>query len=255
MYLVKDITDIIEEFAPLETQFSYDKCGLKTGNKNQPALGVLVTLDLNENVVKEAQKKGCNLIVEHHPSIWTAWKEIDTAYPKTKALIYAASQNIAVYSAHTNIDNADGGLNDLFAKKIGLTAVKKLPFGRMGLLEKEMTVEEFATIIGKKINDKNIKIIGNNQKKLLSIAVINGAGGGEEETILKSIEAGCDALVTAEVKYNVARLSKDIGYAIIEVGHYTSEIAFNDLISSLIRSKLNDFPVFSSETLENPYCQ
>lgn len=250
--LQQKIIDIIEEFAPLGTQAEYDKCGLKTGQTDVDTTGVLVCLDLNIDIVKEAVKKNCNLIIEHHPSIWKSWKEIDPRYPKVRALLEAYSKNITVYSAHTNIDFTFGGLNDFFASQIGLEKVECLKEGRIGVLKKEMTVRSYADFIKETLSEKYVKIIGDDQILVKNVACINGAGGGDEELVLDLMKK-TDVLVTSEVKYNVARLSKDIGYAIIEVSHFGSEKGFSTLIKNLLGKKAPSVTVFEAETLTDPY--
>ncbi len=236
------IIDVIEQFAPIDSQLSYDKCGIKTGDTHLSLTGVLVCLDLSENIVQQAIENNCNLIIEHHPSIWHSWTQIDLVYPKVRSLLKAANNDITVYSAHTNIDMAKDGLNDLFAKKIGLKNVTTVGEGRIGTVE-NITLGEYAEIIGRVIDDKNIKIIGERNKIIKNVACINGAGGGEEETILLFAK-NSDVFVTSEVKYNVARLSKDIGYAIIEVGHYNAEKEFLPLVRRLIHDNYPEIPVY-----------
>lgn len=245
------IIDVIEGFAPIETQLPYDKCGLKTGRLSDEATGVLICLDLNPDVVTEAEKLGCNLIIEHHPSVWEPLKKIDLDYPKVKALIQATTKNISVYSAHTNIDLAAGGLNDRFAETIGLKNVFVCDEGRIGDVE-PVTLEKYAEFVAEKTGEKNVKIIGEKEKIIRKVACINGAGGADEDVCLDFARQS-DVFVTAEVKYHVARLSKDIGYAIIEVGHFTSEREFMPLIRELIHKKLPDVPVYESENASNPY--
>lgn len=250
--LQKEVIDIIEEFAPLDTQLSYDKCGLKTGDISKDATGVLVCLDLNENVIDEAIKKNCNLIVEHHPTIWHSWTSIDTRYPKVRALIEAVNHNISVYSAHTNVDLALGGLNDHFAKQIGLIDVEAYGEGRIGRLNEPLTLAKYAETIKEILSDETVRIIGDRKKEIKTVACINGAGGGDEETVM-DLSSKTDVFVTGEVKYNVARLSKDIGYAIIEVSHFSAEKGFTGLIKRIISDKAPSLPVFEAETLSNPY--
>ena len=250
--LQRDVIKVIEEFAPLETQMSYDHCGLKTGDVDKELTGVLVCLDLSPEIVNEAVEKNCNLIIEHHPSVWSAWTMIDVKYPKVKALIDATNHGISVYSAHTNIDFAEGGLNDYFAKQIGLKDIKIVGEGRIGTLPEETDLYKYADFIGKTIGEKYVKVIPGNKKSVKKVACINGAGGGEEELIAR-FAAETDVFVTSEVKYNVARLSKDLGYAIIEVGHFTSEKGFMPLISGLLQSKIPGVRVFETECKQNPY--
>ena len=250
--LQQDVINVIEEFAPIETQLRYDHCGLKTGDPKKTLTGVLVCLDLAPIIVEEAEKKNCNLIIEHHPSVWGAWSMIDVKYPKVKALIDATNKGITVYSAHTNIDFAKGGLNDYFAEQIGLKHAESAEEGRVGNLEKETDLYEYAGFIAKSIGEKYVKVIPGNKKTVKKVACINGAGGGDEQTIIRFAE-NSDVFVTSEVKYNVARLSKDLGYAIIEVGHFTSEKGFMPLIKRLLTEKLPGITVFETDCDQNPY--
>ncbi len=246
------IIEIIEEFAPLETQLPYDHCGLKTGDLSKELTGVLVCLDLSPAIVDEAKEKKCNLIIEHHPSIWNAWEKIDVRQPKVRALIDATINEISVYSAHTNIDFAQGGLNDIFAGQIGLSNVKTFSEGRIGRLKQEIDLYEYAEMIKEALGEKNVKVISGSKNKVKIVVCVNGAGGGDEKLLLSCSEVS-DVFVTSEVKYNVARLSKDIGYAIIEVSHFTSERGFLKLIKNLIAKEMPNVRVYEAECVQNPY--
>ena len=104
MVTVKNALDVIEEFAPKAIAAEYDNPGLKIGDENSCLRGVLITVDTNEEVIAEAIKKGCNLIIEHHPSIWKPLRGLDNRVPLNRTLIAAAKNDIAIYSAHTNVD-------------------------------------------------------------------------------------------------------------------------------------------------------
>jgi dinuclear metal center YbgI/SA1388 family protein len=114
------ITAIMERFAPLPLQEDYDNSGLLTGDKNREARAVLVTLDVTKDVVLEAIHKGCNMIVAHHPFIFSGLKKVTGANDVEQTLILAIKHDIAIYAAHTNIDAAKNGLNKRFADKLGL---------------------------------------------------------------------------------------------------------------------------------------
>lgn len=253
---IKDVIKAIEEFAPRSLQGDFDNCGLKLGDVENELHGVLVTLDTNEAVVDEAIAKNCNLIIEHHPSIFHAVKKFDYALPLTKAMTKAIKNDIAIYSAHTNVDFADDGLNDYAAKQLGLLNVRKTgePCDpRMGELEKEVTLEEFYQTVKKTYNDKNATYIGDPNKNIRRVAVVNGGGGSHEDDLLTAVRSGADVFVTGDVKYSVARLAKDAGYAIIQVGHYDSEQGFSDLMSDLLEKVIGKEKIYKATTLLNPY--
>lgn len=257
MVTVKNVLDVIEEFAPKSLAAEYDNPGLKIGDENSELRGILVTVDTNEAVIAEAVEKDCNLIIEHHPSIWKPLRGLDNRIPLNRTLIAAAKNDIAIYSAHTNVDFTDGGLNDFVAEKIGLTdvvTIDGLQSARIGKVafDKGITLREYAKYIAEIFNDDNVITVGNLDKRISKVAVINGAGGNEYDT-WSTFDAGADVFVTSEVKYNVTRLAKDLGYAIIQVGHFESEAFFMPLIKKVLQNKLTDTPIYTAESIRSSY--
>lgn len=255
MVRIADAIKILEDFAPLELSEDFDNCGYKTGCGENPLKAILVTVDTNSEVVKEAIKKGCNLIIEHHPSIWKPLKSINPSVPLNAAIIEAIKNDVCIYSAHTNVDYTAGGLNDVVAQAMGLKNVSFIntcSSARQGETDKEYTLKEYAKKIADCFHDDNVSTVGDPDKIIRKVAVING-GGGREDALLETMAAGNDVFVTAEVKHSVARLAKDSDYAIIQVGHYTSEKFFMDLIKDLFEKKLPQIKVYCAEAIGDPY--
>ena len=111
MAKIKEIAAALEIFAPLPLQEGYDNAGLQIGVTEAEVTGVLLCLDVTEEVVDEAIASECNLIVSHHPLIFHGLKKITGRNYVERCILMALSNNIAVYSAHTNLDNAPGGVN------------------------------------------------------------------------------------------------------------------------------------------------
>ena len=126
MVKIKEIATALEMFAPLPLQDGFDNAGLQIGLTDAEVAGVLLCLDVTEAVVDEAIALGCNLIVSHHPLIFSPLKRITGSNYVERCVIKALANGIAVYSAHTNIDNAPGGVNYRIAEKLGLTNVRIL---------------------------------------------------------------------------------------------------------------------------------
>ena len=126
MTKIKDVISYLETIAPLSYQESYDNSGLLTGNKQDIVNGVLTTLDCTEEIVQEAIDKRCNLIVTHHPIIFSGLKKITGTNYVERTIILAIKNNIAIYAIHTNLDNIISGVNFQFAKKLGLTNISIL---------------------------------------------------------------------------------------------------------------------------------
>ncbi len=120
MATIKEITTVLEALAPLSYQESYDNAGLQTGDPTAQVTGILVTLDCTEEVLDEAVRKGCNLIVAHHPVIFKGIKQLTGRTYVERTLVKAIQHNIAIYASHTNLDNVLQGVNTKIANKLGL---------------------------------------------------------------------------------------------------------------------------------------
>ena len=118
---VQSICNLIEQVAPLALQESYDNAGLLVGNSQMEVFGVLVTIDITEAVIAEAIEKKCNLIISHHPLIFSGLKRLVGQNEVQRCVVKAVKNDIAIYAAHTNLDNVLQGVNGKIADKIGLT--------------------------------------------------------------------------------------------------------------------------------------
>lgn len=123
---IAEIITPLEKFAPLQYQESYDNCGLITGNSNWECSGIICTLDVTEAVVLEAREKGCNLIVAHHPIVFSGLKKITGKTYVEQTVIAAIKNDIAIYAIHTNLDNVIDGVNNKIADRLGLVNRKVL---------------------------------------------------------------------------------------------------------------------------------
>lgn len=126
MTSIKEIISVLESFAPKVYQESYDNSGLIVGSPSTEVTGILVSLDCTEEVVDEAVKRGCNLIVSHHPIVFKGLKRFNGSNYVERTVIKAIKSDIALYAIHTNLDHVSGGVNFKIAEKIGLTNVKIL---------------------------------------------------------------------------------------------------------------------------------
>lgn len=124
--LIRHVTDALEQWAPRSLQESYDNAGLLTGNPSEKVKGILITLDCVEEIVDEAVKSNCNLIIAHHPIIFKGLKKLTGSNYVERTIIKAIRNNIAIYAIHTNLDNVITGVNRKICEKIGLENVKIL---------------------------------------------------------------------------------------------------------------------------------
>ena len=254
MVKIAEVIEKIEEFAPISLAESFDNCGVKIGNIEQDVRGILVTVDTNVDAINEAVKNNCNLILEHHPSIWVPLKSLDISKPLNYSLLEAYRHNVVIYSAHTNVDYAVGGLNDYVAKKIGLKDIvycSDYTSARIGKLSEYKSLKDFTKYISEVFQDDNAICIGEPNKLIKTVAIINGSGG-TEKNILETYNYGADVLITSEVKHSVARLAKDLGYAIIQIGHFASEAGFMSLMKNVINESFPEITVLQSQKVINP---
>lgn len=135
---IKELIASLEEFCPLGYQESYDNCGLISGDKEKNITGVLLCLDSTEDVLKEAVKRKCNLVIAHHPILFSPIKKITGKTYAERAIIYAIKHGLCIYAMHTNLDNIRLGVNNKIAEKIGLSNLSILS-PKHGLLRKLVT--------------------------------------------------------------------------------------------------------------------
>jgi dinuclear metal center YbgI/SA1388 family protein len=135
MVRISDITEYLEQTAPLSLQEEYDNAGLLTGNKNQELNGVLISLDATEEVIDEALRLGFNMVISHHPIIFRGLKKITGSNYVERAIIKAIKNDIALYAIHTNLDNIKDGVNKKITDKLALSNVRILNPKSSGLFK------------------------------------------------------------------------------------------------------------------------
>lgn len=219
---VRQIYEYISSLAPYETQMSWDNSGMNVGDPDAEVKTVVMALDMTNGVIDHAQSVGAELIITHHPSIFSAIKSVTPSLSAYR-LIRAG---IAAVSAHTNLDASQGGVNDVLCARLGLCGVSPLcvegeavPMGRIGTLPSPMSASELALYVRDSIDAGKVSFAGAGEE-IKRVAVIGGSGG-EYYDVCKA--AGADALVTGEAKHHQYLASSDIGLTMIVAGHYETE--------------------------------
>jgi dinuclear metal center YbgI/SA1388 family protein len=240
---VLDVKRAIEGFAPTYLAEEFDNVGLLVGDENREVTSVLITLDVDMGVAKEAVSKGANLIISHHPVIFDPVKRITADTPGGRLLMYLIENKISVYSAHTNLDSAAGGLNDVIANLLELSDTSPLGnegetgLGRAGELPREMTVSELCEKLKNIFSLPCIRFSGEAGRKVSRVALCSGGGGSlVEEAVLSN----ADVYISGDIKYAGVRDAESKGLSIIEVGHYESEILSTGLFERIIKDALGE---------------
>lgn len=215
---ITNIIDLIENFAPLETQESWD-CSGWIIDAQKDVKKILLCLSVTENIINQAVEKNCDMIISHHPLFGVPLN---------------FNKGISIYCAHTNLDKAEGGTTDTLIELLGFNKAQKIPnspnsFLRLIELENEMPLEDFINLLKSKLNLSNIRIVNNlNKKTIKKLAFCAGSG---MDLISEAESNKADIFVTGDVKYHQALESNVI---IADVGHFESEFPVMNKIKKLL---------------------
>lgn len=228
MLTVRDVCRTIEEYAPLSLQESYDNAGLQYGDPCQEVKRVLCCLDITEAVVEEARLLGCQLVVSHHPLIFGGINRIDPSCDYvSRTLVKAIRCNISLYSAHTNLDKARGGVNHRLAGVLGLEQVEPMSeCGVVGNLPKPMTPSELIEMICQKLEieglNSNVDFLTSHTDAVaMQLKRLALCGGSGAEFVNEAKKLGADAFLTGEIRYHSYFGQEEI--LLLEAGHYETE--------------------------------
>lgn len=253
---IRQITSALEEFAPLSLQDGYDNAGLQIGlTKDADATGALLCLDVTEAVVEEAIERGCNLIVSHHPLLFRPLKSISGRDYIERTVIMAIKHDITIYSAHTNLDSAQGGVNYKIAEKLGLQDLEWLnPKGEgagegvVGTLASPMAKADFIAKVKETFHLSSLRTNDWVGKTVQKVALCGGAGAF---LMSNAISKGADAFLTGEIGYH-----RFFGYEnqvlLMELGHYESEQYTMEILSSIIQKADPELPIHITKIETNP---
>ncbi len=219
MLTVQQVYDFINERAPFETQLAFDNSGLLVGDPNREVTGIHVALDVTSRVIDEAIAHGANLIITHHPMMFSPIKRLVETNYEARLLCRMIRANISLISAHTNLDQAIGGCNDVLAQRIGLTNIVGEGFVRVGTLPSPMTAGELAVSIGESLGDV-VRVMGNPSAVVEKVGMCSGSGADEWPA---AAALGAQAFLTGEVKHHIALEASDAGVVLLEAGHHATE--------------------------------
>lgn len=235
---ISDLLEVLDGIAPFKLQFTEgpgDNCGLVIGRKSAEVRRIMVCLDLTRKAIETARNEYIDLIITHHPPIWSPIRRINN-----DMFLDLMECGISVISLHTNYDSAR--LNDLLAQRLGLVRTEGILkcatptgedsfLGRIGILDEDMTGEDMIQRVKEELGVEAVRIIGTVKDRIESVAVCQGSSGGYENDI---IELDPDVFITGEVRYNAAVDLSNAGCFVIEAGHYETEKLFiNDLVEEL----------------------
>lgn len=250
-----EIARQIEEVCPLHYQESYDNCGFQVGDPNSDVTGILISLDVTEEVIDEAIQKGCNMIISHHPLIFGGLKKITPSNYVSRCVIKAIENHITIYAGHTNVDKYPKGVSYKLAEKLGLTDVDFLceedgyGLGSIGLLKEEKDPVQFLNEIKEMLNVGCIRHTNLPEgKKIKKVALCGGSG---HEFLPIAIQKNADIYLTADIKYHQF-FDADNRIILADLGHFESEQFTKEIFYEIVSKNNANFAVYFSDSKTNP---
>lgn len=241
MTKVIDILNVLEEAAPCRLAESYDNVGFIVGKKNNEVTKLIVALDITGAVIDEAAREGAELIVSHHPIIFGSRKSVTDCDVVGSLLLRLIENGISAICMHTNLDCAEGGVNDVFAACLdisveGVVEPKEdgnVGGGRFGALREEISLSEFLPRVCAALKTGGVKY-HDAKRPVKKIAVGGGSCG---DYVALAAELGCDTVVTADIKHSEFLEAKELGINAIDAGHFATEDIVCPRICEIISEK------------------
>ena len=223
MTTVKDIFAFLCEKAPLETQLSFDNAGFLCGREDAAVTKVVVALDITDAVIAEAAELGAELVISHHPLCFTPMKSVTTDDLTGRKFVALLSRGMSAICMHTNLDAAEGGVNDslcaaLGAENLGLLTPEDT-ISRLCRLSEPMPFAGFLTHVRSALNANGLRYAGP-EKPVQLFGICGGSGA---DSVPDAVGRGCDAFVTADVKHHQFIQADEYGIDLIDAGHFSTE--------------------------------
>ena len=259
MTTVREICDYIETLAPAYMKMEWDNVGLLCGDGARPVHKILVALDPFLHVCEEAYEVGADLLVTHHPLIFRAPRAVTADDPVGRSILFLAAHGISAVNAHTNLDQAPGGVNDCLAAALELQNVRVLDAqgtdaqGRAwGLLRAGETapsdIASFAAFVKERLRCPGLRFVGGG--RLVHTVAVGGGSCGDE--LCTAMRAGCDTLVTADVRYNEFQNACDYGMNLIDAGHFETENPVTAYLAAALAQRFPQIPVQLAQKHRDP---
>ena len=247
-----DILNFMDTVAPRYMQYEWDNNGILCGSRSKEVKKILVALDPFEEVCLEAAEVGADLLLTHHPLIFSGLKKISPEDQVGEAVIKAIKAGISIYAAHTSADKVIAGVSGAMAAKLGLRNVSILDedgegtgLGVVGDLPQPMSAEAAVELVKERFGLKVMKSSRPIDGQISRVAMCGGSGGS---LIKAAMSSGAQLYISGDISYH--NFFTREGFMIMDIGHYESEIEIVDILFSLLRK---NFPTFAVRITQNIY--
>ena len=258
MPVVKDIFEYLDSIAPVAMKMGDDNVGLLAGRAGAGVTKIVVSLDITSDVVSEALGLGAELVVSHHPLFFSR-KSITDEDATGKIIVQMLTGGLSAICMHTNLDAAEGGVNDALAAAAGisgnggkaelLSVSGRLPtgeaysYGRAGCLKAPCPLADYLRALKAALKADGLRY-HDAGREVYKVAVVGGSGGDEFHN---AVMLGCDTFITGEVKYHMFLEAKELGINLVEGGHFHTENLVTDVVAGKLRAAFPEVKVAISQ--------
>lgn len=261
---VEFVLRCINQLAPPSFAESWDNVGLLIGAPDQQVTGIMVGLDPTSQLFDEAIAHGANLLITHHPIIFSALKAIRTDLPTGALIRQAIVHHLGVIACHTNLDAVPNGVSASLARQLGLGDLSVLSpslggsdgigCGQLGSLSAPLTGKEFLGHLCTSLGLPLVSVAGRLPALIERVAVCGGSGS---EFAALAQSRGAQVFITGEVKHHIARWAEESGFCVVDAGHFATEQgicrSFAAELTTLLADQALSPPVFLTEQQKNPF--
>ena len=255
---VSELTGWLDANYPGTVAENWDNVGLLAGDDEKEVTHVFLALDLTEETLQEAVTAGADMILTHHPMIFSGIKKINNHSFTGRKILNLVRHGISYYAMHTNYDIL--GMADLSARYLELSDCSVLSvtgekdgipigFGRVGSLPEAMTLKEYALLVKKNLKLSDVKVYGNLEQTVKKAAVCTGSG---KSMISDVLHAGADVYVTGDIDHHTGIDAVAQGLCIIDAGHYGTEYIFMEDMKSQLEKVFPQL-TFTCAKVKSPY--
>ena len=256
-----EIFEYLTNLYPLELAMDWDNSGFLIGRSDKEVKNVLVVLDITNEVLEYARAKDIDLIVSHHPIIFSALKRVTDETLLGNYILKILKNDICVIAIHTNFDIAKGGMADICSERLGLSNTcvfertnvcdgEELGIGKIGDLKKDMSLDELIKLVKTKFDLSHVSVFGreNINSNIRRVAISPGSGKGMYKYAIKR----ADVLITGDITHHDGLDAANDGVCIIDATHYGLEHLFIEKVKSdLIKlDKINVFEYKNTNPIE-----
>ena len=258
-----DIRRIMAGLAAEHLSEDWDNVGLIIGRADRQVERILISLDYTEKTRLEAVEKGCQMVITHHPPIFSKLNKINDQTPVGRLILGTIASDISIYSAHTNLDYADGGTSDALFEILGLSEKDTLmmpnihgkSLGRVGSFSRDYSLEQVCALVKEKLGVSTLKCVGNPEAVVKKAAIMPGSGA-TGEFFASALAKDVDVYITGDLKYHDALDAAALGLNVIDATHFATENIVCEYIKKHLEKNLEEnksAEIILSEASEPPF--